>query len=220
MRITLLLITFLATITSILTAQNEKANEISSPPIPAEVFFGNEYFNFQMITAKPLSKSGKLGFFNVTTFNGSYKNDLVKNEFLSQALLNYSIFKGLAITGGVSINHVTGFRPTLGLQYLYANQNWLAILLPRVDLTQDNNIDVFSLVQYSPSNKKVNPYIRIQGLYNQNPTTNFHDRSYAYFRAGVSIKKIQFGLGANLDWYGPIKVHTQNYGGFFRVLIR
>jgi hypothetical protein len=46
----------------------------------------------------------------------------------------------------------------------------------------------------------------MQGLYNYNTKEEFHNRSYLYFRAGLSYQNYQFGLGAKFDRYGPMKV--------------
>jgi len=50
----------------------------------------------------------------------------------------------------------------------------------------------------------------------QNTESDHHDRSYIYGRIGLSYKKVGFGLGTNLDWYGPNKLRKDNYGIFVR----
>jgi hypothetical protein len=191
-----------------------------SPPIPVEIFAGHSYLNFQMIVAKPLQESSRFGFFNVTNFNGNYDNDLRKNEFLSQALLNYEILKGFSLAAGATMNYMTGFRPTVGLQYLYGSRKWLVVALPRIDLRDDFNFETFALVEFKPQlTEKLGLYTRAQGLYNHNTEQEFHDRSYLYLRAGLSVRNYQFGLGANFDRYGPLKINGENYGFFLRAQI-
>jgi hypothetical protein len=199
----------------------EQGAKPPSPPIPIETFAGNNYLNFQMIVAKPFQEGSRFGFFNVTNFNGSYDNNLQENEFLSQALVNYEIFKGFSLAAGATMNYKTGFRPTAGVQYLFANREWLFVLLPRFDLRDDFNFETFALLEYKPRlTDKLGLYTRVQGLYNHNTEQDFHDRSYLYLRAGLSIKNYQFGLGANFDRYGPFKVNGENYGLFVRVELK
>lgn len=191
-----------------------------NPPIPVEVFAGNSYLNFQMIISKPFRQGSRFGFFNVTNFNGNYENNLRKNEFLTQSLVNYELYKGFSLAAGATMNYMTGFRPTAGLQYIYGDRKWLAVLLPRVDLRDDYNLETFALVEFKPRlTKTLGLYTRVQGLYNQNSKQEFHDRSYLYFRAGLSYQNYQFGLGVNLDRYGPMKISEENYGLFLRVLL-
>lgn len=191
-----------------------------NPPVPVEVFAGNNYLNFQMIVSKPFKQGSRFGFFDVTNFNGNYDNNLRKNEFLTQGLVNFEVYKGISLAAGATMNYVTGFRPTAGLQYLFGNREWLVVLLPRMDLRDDYNFETFGLVEYKPQlTKTLGLYTRVQGLYNHNTKQEFHDRSYLYFRAGLSYQNYQFGLGANFDRYGPMKVSGDNFGLFVRVLL-
>lgn len=205
---------------STLKAQEPDAKPPSAP-IPIETFVGNDYLNFQMIVAKPFQENSRFGFFNVTNFNGSYDNDLRQNEFFSQVLINYEVAKGVSIAAGATINHFTGFRPTAGIQYLFANRKWLLVVLPRIDLRDDFDFETFALLEYKPQfTKKLGLYTRAQGLYSHNTRQDFHARSYLYLRAGLSVKNYQFGFGANFDTYGPLKEKGQNYGIFVRVELK
>ncbi len=188
-----------------------------NPPVSVETFAGNRYLNFQMIVAKPFAPGSRFSFFNVTNFNGSYQNELRKNEFLTQALINYRVVGGLSLAGGATLNYMTGFRPTAGLQYTAANREWLLVLLPRVDLRDDNNLEGFALLEYKPRlSETLGLYSRVQGLYNHNTRQEFHDRSYLYARVGLTYRQYAFGVGANVDQYGPFRVATSSYGAFIR----
>ncbi len=111
-----------------------------------------------------------------------------------------------------------GFRPTAGLQYVIANRKLLALVLPRIDLTQTYNFELFGLVEYKPKfTKSWGLYSRVQGLYDQNTKQDFHDRSYIWLRLGASYKNFQFGLGSNFDFYGKNKTNENSFGGFLRI---
>lgn len=188
-----------------------------NPPVSVETFAGDRYLNFQMIVAKPFSPASRFSFFNVTNFNGSYQNDLQKNEFLTQSLVNFQLVKGLSVGAGATLNYMTGFRPTAGLQYTFANRQWLVVVLPRVDLRDDNNLETFALLEFKPPlGQTLGLYTRIQGLYNHNTRQDFHDRSYLYGRVGITYQQFALGVGANYDRYGPFRVSTATYGAFLR----
>ena len=187
-------------------------------PIPIEVFAGNKYLNVQLVVAKNFSQKSKWGYFNVTSFRGDYKNNLTKNEFFTQSLLNYKLFKGLSLTAGFTLNQKTGFRKVAGLQYVFANQKWLLIAVPTIDLSDNHNLETFSLLEFKPKlTDKIGLYTRFQVLYIHNPKDMHHERSFIAVRAGLSIKNYQFGLGADGNWYGPYKVFKDNFGIFARV---
>ena len=187
------------------------------PPIPVEVFAGNRALVFQMILNKHFSPKSRFGFFNVTNLVGDYETANQKNQYLSQSLITTDIWKGFSVNAGVTMNYVAGFRPTAGLQYVFANREFLAVVLPRFDLTQTHNFETFGLVEYKPRFKNHwGLYTRIQGIYNYNTKLEFHDRSYAWLRAGASYKNYQFGLGANFDAYGPMKINENSIGVFVR----
>jgi hypothetical protein len=188
-----------------------------SPPIPVEAFAGNKGLVFQMIVSKHFSPKSRFGFFNVTNFVGDYNTSNQKNQYLSQSLITADIYKGFSVNAGVTMNYMTGFRPTAGLQYVFANREFLAVVLPRIDLTQTYNFETFGLVEYKPKFKNNwGLYTRVQGLYNHNTKLDFHDRSYVWLRIGASYKNYQFGLGGNFDFYGPMKVNENSFGVFLR----
>jgi hypothetical protein len=188
-----------------------------SPPIPVEVFAGNKGLVFQMIVNKNFTPKSRLGFFNVTNFVGDYKSINQKNQYLSQSLITVEIWKGFSVNTGATMNYITGFRPTAGLQYVFANRQLLVVALPRFDLTQTNNFETFGLIEYKPTLKNNwGLYTRLQGLYNYNTKNEFHDRSYVWLRVGAAYKNYQFGLGANFDVYGPMKIYENSFGVFIK----
>lgn len=211
------LLTAFTTLSAQPSAMGPGPGDPPNPPVSVETFAGNRYLNFQMIVAKPFAPGSRFSFFNVTNFNGSYQNEMRKNEFLTQALINYRVVGGLSLAGGATLNYMTGFRPTVGLQYTIANREWLLVLLPRVDLRDDNNLEGFALLEYKPRlSETLGLYSRVQGLYNHNTRQEFHDRSYLYARLGLTYRQYAFGVGANFDQYGPFRVATSSFGAFVR----
>ena len=151
-----LLISFALVTSSAVFAQNRMDSLTNgkppkiSPPIPVEVFAGNKGLVFQMIVSKHFSPKSRFGFFNVTNFVGDYETTNQKNQYLSQSLITADIWKGFSVNAGVTMNYMTGFRPTAGLQYVFANREFLAVVLPRFELKQTRNFLTFGLVEYKP----------------------------------------------------------------------
>ena len=191
-------ITFFILFFSVFVNAQEHSLAPRITPIPVEVFAGNNYLNVQMVVAKHFTEKSKWGFFNMTNITGDYKNRLTNNEFVSQALLNYELFKGFSLTAGVAMNHKSGFRKIAGIQYIFANKKWLFIKVPTVDLNDGHNIESINILEFKPQlTQKLGLYTRFQGLYVYNPTEAHHERSFVAMRAGLSIKNYQFGLGAD-----------------------
>ena len=212
-------------ITNITLAQSaDSLTKFSSlkpePPIPVELFAGGTGLNFQLVLSKPVVSGSRFGFLNVTTFFADYGNDTSKNEYISQSFLTTHLWKGFSINVGVSINYFSGFRPTAGLQYVFANKSLFVLLLPRFDLTETNNLETFGLIEYRPRfTKKWGLYTRVQNLLNYSTELGVHERSHTYFRAGASYTNFQFGIGTNIDFFGPEKISGTSFGVFFRVEI-
>ena len=195
-------------------SQQTAADPIKNPPITTEALFGNRGMSFQMIIDKKFQSIPRLGFFSVTNLVGEWDNNRIE-DYMTQANLTFEFAKGFKLTGGFHVTPVTGIRPTAGVMYTYANPDWLVVVNSRTDLSQDINVEGLVLVEYKP---KINDtwrfYSRVQGLYEYNTVIEKHYRSYVVARAGVSIKEFTFGVGANIDYYGPAKHNENNVGGF------
>lgn len=198
-------------------AQEATAPTAKNPPIFMEAFVGNRALAYQMIVNKKLQSVPKLGFFGVTNFQPEWGKSKM-NDYMVQGNLTYSIIRGIDLSSGFIWNPIDGIRPSAGAIFSYGNPKLLTVINPRVDLSKNANFDALALVEYKPAiNEKLNLYTRIQGLYTHNLGHDFHSRSYIMFRAGLTYKDITFGAAANTDWYGPMKVNENNFGGFVAV---
>ncbi len=198
------------------TYSNEK-----SAPIPIELFIGNRAFAFQLIVSKQFSPRSRLGFFNVTSYTGNYKEVNQASDFLSQSFLTAEVWRGISVAAGLSAIGSSGspmtVRPTIGLQYLLANHNFVIVVLPRFDLIATYNFETFAVLEFKPMlSKNWGIYTRLQGLFNYNTKLGFQEISSVYMRLGVSYKNVQFGLGTNQDYYGPENRNVSNMGLFIK----
>ncbi len=188
-----------------------------SPPVVAEALFGHERLAFQLLINKAFAPQSRLGFFSVSTFAADYRNKPSGNEYLSPVQLTYRLVKGLTVNAGATVNSEWGFRPSAGLQYTFTSPTLLALLAPGFLLAETHNFETLALLEYRPVLcEKVRFYSRLQGFYSLNRQTDAHDRSYANFRLGISQRTVSYGLGANLDRYGPLKLYKGNFGVFVR----
>ena len=179
----------------------------------------NRGMAFQMIIDKKFKSVPKLGFFSVTSLMGEWNDDSI-NDYMTQGSLTYEIAKGLKLAGGFHITPVKGMRPIAGLIYTKANRTWLFVANSRIDFSNDTSIEGLVLVEYKPEiNKDWNFYSRLQALYEHSTAIGKQTRSYLMARAGISYKEFTFGLGTNIDYYGPAKHNENSFGVFGGALL-
>lgn len=187
------------------------------PPIPVEVLFGNNQLNYQTTVKKLFAPESRFGFFSLATYTADYKNDLSENSLLIEGQLSYTIKSGFGVMAGTIINSVTGFSPIVGPQHTYASRQVLAVTIASLFINENNNFNIFGLYEYKPPiGKKWTLYNRLQFLYNHSLKYDIHNRSYLFLRTGLKKDAFVFGLGANLDQFGPQKEFEDNYGVFIR----
>lgn len=204
-------------ITTLAIAQEEHKESSHSAPIPVDVLFGNNRFASQFIISKKFTDTSRFGFLASSFIAADYENDKTQNESMNVALINYEIVKGFGVVSGAALNSQWGFRPFSGLQYVYANKEFMVMVLPGFYLTESHNFDSVGFVEYRPQIKNDwSLFTRLEGQYNLDMDTKKHDRSHIYGRLGVSYKTFSFGLASNYDWYGPFKEKKENFGVFLR----
>lgn len=195
-------------------AQQAPTNLIPNPPVNMEMLVGDRGLSYQAIINKKFQSVPRLGVFSVMNFQTDWKSSEM-NDYMIQGNLTFNIIKGLDISSGFIWVPFQGIRPSAGIMYTYANREWLVVANPRVDLHKKTNGEILALVEYKPQlNEKLKLYTRAQALYTQNLPDDYHARSYVMLRAGVTFKDVTFGVGGNLDYYGPQKMRDHNIGGF------
>ena len=200
-------------------SQEEVATPVVNPPINTEFLFSNRGMAFQMIIDKKFKSIPKMGFFSVTSLVGEWNDDTI-NDYMTQGSLTYEIAKGLKLAGGFHITPVKGMRPIAGLIYTKATRKWLFVANSRIDFSNDASAEGLILVEYKPQiSKDWNFYSRLQGLYEHSTAIGKQTRSYLMARAGLSYKEFAFGLGSNIDYYGPAKHNENSYGVFGSALL-
>jgi hypothetical protein len=184
-------------------------------PTPVEFMAGNNRMFFQMVVKKKFSPESKFGFLSVSSFSASYDNSMEDLDIAVPVLLNYTIYKGFGLVGGTTLNNSVGFSPLMGVQHSFANKEWVAVSIASFFLNSKRNIELFGIYEYKPTiSPKSNLYTRLQFLYIHSTRDNLHARSFLQLRTGLKMNALNFGVGANLDQYGPEKSFKPNYGIF------
>lgn len=175
---------------------------------------GSEGAVIQILADKKSQSIPRLGFFTVTYVMSDWK-ERDPADIMHQAGLTVKIAKGLDLVGGYHYTAVTGFRPSTSLKYTFHRKNWLWVLSPRIDLTNETNYEVFTNLQYAPPIGNHWKFLtKLQGLYVLSVKENIHQRSYALARIGLRYKEFAFGPGLNFEYFGPTKDRIVNAGVF------
>ncbi|WP_210196780.1 hypothetical protein [Aquimarina sp. U1-2] len=199
-----------------LSAQTQESNRA---PIPIEVMFGSEKMNYLAILNLRFSEASKFGYFGVASVLAPYDNDDGSNELVLTNLLTYNVSKKFQAVGGVQYHYAKGVLPAAGAQFFSASPTWLFLFSSTLQFASNTNIENVGIIEYKPRlSEGLRLYSRLQGLYNQNLSDDLHDRSLFYVRAGISIGKTSFGLGANLDFYRASRAREESFGIFINHL--
>ncbi|SFG48036.1 hypothetical protein SAMN04487988_104135 [Algoriphagus hitonicola] len=192
------------------------------PPIPIEIMPSSDQLYFQMVVKKQFAPTSQFNFFTVTTFTANYQNDMRKSSVLIPAQIQYEFGKkGFGVMAGGEMNSVIGFYPVFGPLHTYASKEFLAVTVATFYVNQEQDFKLFGLYEYKPVlSEKWTLYTRLQFIYNQSIREGDHNRSYLYLRAGLKKGPMIFGIGANLDQFGPDKQYRDSFGLFVRWELR
>lgn len=199
-------------------AQETEPQPIQNPPVSVEAMPGSRGISFQMTLDKKLRSVPQIGFFSVTDFNSDWGNDQL-SDLMIIGKATVDLYKGLKFGAGFQ-STPGGIRPSAALIYTYADPDWLIIAMPRADLSANANLEGLGIVEYKPAlSDKWRLYTRLQGTYVHAAAADLHTRSYIRSRVGLTYKEFTFGVGANVEYYGPTRHKETNIGGFLQVAL-
>lgn len=188
------------------------------PPVSVELMFGNNKAAALMGMNKQIV--GPLRYNNITSVSSPYDNSKGKPELIMLNNILYKLHTSFAAGVGLQYHFLKGLVPSASVNYSYANPVWLVSVTPYLNFMPDMNSENVAMVEFKPPlTDKLKLYTYALGLYNHNITLNAHDRSFYYFRLGVSINQFTVGAAANFDYYGPERFNQNNYGGFVKINI-
>ena len=190
------------------------------PPLPVEATFGNNRVQFIGVINRPVSADGKLSYFNLSTGMVDYNNTASETELVIVNNLTYKLFGNIRATAGAEWHYKLGLVPQVGLQYFKANRTWLFLLNPNMNVQPSRAISTIGIVEFKPAiSKDLSFYSKAQILHVASLSEGTHARSALMLRAGITKGKFTVGLGANFDYYGPMKMEKDNVGLFTRLAL-
>ena len=205
---------------SIVVFGQDHAPAMPAPPIPVEATFGNNRVQFIGVLNRPVSADGKLSYFNLSTGMVDYSNTASETELVIVNNLTYALFGNIRATAGAEWHYKLGLVPQVGLQYFKANRTWLFLLNPNINLQPSKAISTIGIVEFKPAiSKDLAFYSKAQILHVASLSEGTHARSALMLRAGITKGKFTVGLGANFDYYGPLKIEKDNVGLFTRLAL-
>lgn len=204
--------------------QDQVKGKVANPPSPVIIgsLVGNNGLHIETIFSKTFTPTSRFGVFGIADLYGVYDapKQPMQNQQMAQTQITYRVAKGLNVSAGAFFEKHSGFRPTVGMQYNLFTGDFHFLVAPRMDLSQTYNGEILAFVEYTPLIKNDwRLYSRVQGLYNRDLKNGIHAISYTWGRLGVSYKTSRFGLGADFNSYGPMKMKENNYGLFASVLL-
>lgn len=194
-------------------------NHLSAQVYTAEVMPGNRYLFYQHLFHQKFKENGRAGIVNIANISNWYEHNPGKggmgNEIMNQAYISLQAGRSITFMGGIFHTNVTGIRPAIAMQFAHAFKDGLLVLVPRADVIKNGSAELMGMFEYQPEiTKKIKLYSRLQVMSNIGPY--HHNRSYQRARLGIQVKKLQTGIGVNVNEYGhPAKVKV-NAGVFFR----
>jgi hypothetical protein len=178
-----------------------------------EGMLGNENYFYQHTLSGSIGSS-RFGFFHTSSLHAFYESDGL-NELMSQSFITYPVtgFAKLAI--GTFYTSKPGISPAAAVQLGYANHDFSATVVPRIDIQKNGSVEIMMLFEYHPDiNDRVQLYSRAQFMTNYGPY--HHNRSYQNFRAGLQVKQTVVGMALNIDERGSDLTTLYNWGVFLR----
>lgn len=204
----------IVSIVFLLNTLNSYAQD-KQPPIPVEILFGNKAVFSQLVLIRDFSPTSKFSLFSLSTYTSGYKKESYDNDLALINQVTYDLGKGFGFMAGVNVNSAVGLTPVIGPRHVYATRKFLAISILSYSIDGKHDISFFGSYEFKPPiNDNLSLYTRFQALLNESISESQHNRSFMYLRIGLKKRNLNFGIGANLDQYGPDKNLTDNYGLF------
>ncbi|AMQ56917.1 hypothetical protein [Algoriphagus sanaruensis] len=189
-----------------------------NPPIPVEWMINGRQANFQLVLKRSFTPTSKFDLLSIAVFTENLNEDKLGENAVIPVQINYNLGKkGFAISAGSEYNGMVGLTPLIGAQHVFANRKILALTVFSWFLNSSQDAKILGLYEFKPMiSEKWALYTRLQFMYNRGFSEGVHNRSFLNLRAGLKKGPLGFGLGYNIDRYGPISLERANLGVFTR----
>lgn len=188
-----------------------------------ELFKGLDKTTFNLLSSHQINEANSL---NLTTLGffenyGSNENRGF-NEVGIQPTLFWNFSKSFSIGPSIYYNSIAGFSQRISAKYTSKSERLLIVLIPTIGhYQQEKNIyaEAFAQFQFNvPIKESISFWMNGQFLTVWDTFTT-HSRSFQQLRTGISIKKQQFGVGLDLDRYGPEALSRRAIGIYYRSIL-
>ena len=155
-------------------------------------------------------------------FAGSYicywDNTKGALESVTNNNIDYLLTKNIALSAGLQYHFLKGIVPNFSIAGTYANPTWFILFSPSIGVAPHFYSGIVGNIEFKPligNNTRL--FFNAKAMYNYDFTSDAHDRSFYYLRAGVMLKRFVLGGGYHFDFYGPKVFRNDNFGAFIRI---
>jgi len=182
--------------------------------LSAEVTGMESFWAFSGSFNTKLSKTSKLSFSNTSRISADYPRD-EEMHLLMITNFGYAINSKLKSTLGGIYTNSSGFKPSVGLQYMVARKHILWMVFPNLNISRESDLMTISMVQYLRNiSEKMKFVLRMQSLSILN--AQGHAFSTMRFRAGLVCGKYQFGAASDLNFFDSDFALAKSFGLFLQ----
>ncbi|NRB53091.1 MAG: hypothetical protein HRU41_35880 [Saprospiraceae bacterium] len=188
-----------------------------------EFFKSLDKTTFNLFSSQYLNDGKSL---NLTTLGffenyGSQENRNF-NESGIQPTLFWNFSKRISIGPSLYYNSIGGFSQRISARYTSKSERLLLVLIPTIGYAQQEEqiyAEAFAQFQFKvPVKEFMSFWINGQFLTVWDEF-KVHSRSFQQLRAGISLKGHQFGLGLDMDRYGPQAHSKKAIGMYYRRML-
>lgn len=196
------------------------ANYLQAQFTQVELFSGLDKTDFTLFSSYTINGNSTLSL-NTLAFFQKFNDEENHgfDEIGVQPTLFWNINEKIAVGSSLYYNSFAGFSERLSAKLTLKNSRVLFVIIPTVAHSEQTNhsyAEAFAQFQFNkPINEKISLWLNGQFLTIWNEFKK-HSRSFQQLRAGVSYKGHQFGIGIDLDQYGPNPVEKSSFGLYFR----
>ncbi len=216
----IILVNCLLLFSACLLAQDTLSRRMDVIPVQIEALAGNKRLALQTVVIKPFTVKSKFSILSFGQTVNRYNNKEAQDFDLDNITqVNYDLYRGFGPSLGLSTNNLLVFAPNAGLNYVLLHPALMFIINPTTVLATGHNLRCITILEYRPHLKnRLNLYTRLQAYYSYNVDSHYHERSFLTARLGLSYNRFTYGIGANIDRYGPTEIQKDNYGLYLMYL--
>lgn len=185
-----------------------------------ELFSGFEKIDFTFFSNYSINDSNTLSIATLAFFQKFGKKDYqIFDEVGVQPTLFWNLNETFTIGPSLYYNSFGGFSERISAKLMFKNSIALLVVIPTAAYSEKKDAslgEVFAQFQLqTPLGVKVSLWLNGQFLSVWDKFKS-HSRSFQQLRIGLSYKDHRFGLGLDLDQYGPEPITQSNTGLFYR----